>query len=133
MTKPLLTAAAVYLATVGLALLVVPVQFGVDAVPEDASSELVSLLRLLGAPFLGIAVLDWLSRASTASAARDRVVLANLVGFGVVAANDLVGVATGNARDLAAAFLVVHVAFTTAFLAAWATRSRHSSEDSDAV
>lgn len=117
MVKPLLGTSAVYLAGIGLALLVVPLQFGVDAVPADASSELVALLRLLGGPFLGIAVLNWMSRAA-APEALTPVLLANLVGFGVVALNDVVGVATGDARDLARLFLVVHLAFTAAFAVA---------------
>ena len=114
MAKYLLTIAAVYLGAVGAALLFAPLQFGVDAVPRDASPELVSLLRLLGGPFLGIAVLNWISRAGEWDALKP-VLLANLVGFGVVAANDVVGVLTGDARDVARVFLVVHVAFTAGF------------------
>jgi hypothetical protein len=75
------------------------------------------LLRLFGGPFLGIAVLNWLSRDSAPSALR-AVLLANLVGFGAVAANDVVGVATGEAREAAKIFLVVHLAFAIAFLVA---------------
>ena len=92
MVKVLLTVAAAYLAAIGAALLLVPAQFGVDAVPDDPSSELIALLRLLGGPFLGIAVLDWLWRAMQPSPGRRAVLLANLVGFGFVAANDVVGV-----------------------------------------
>jgi hypothetical protein len=114
-----LTAAAVYLVAVGLALLFVPLQFGVDAVPRDASPELLALLRLLGGPFLGIAVLNWMSRNSEPSAVRNTVILANLVGFGVVAANDVVGVLSGGARDLAKVFLFVHLLFAVAFAVAW--------------
>lgn len=119
MVKYLLTAAAVYLGAVGVALLLAPVQFGVDAVPRDASPELVSLLRLLGGPFLGIAVLNWMSRTAELPEVRNLVLLANLVGFGVVAANDVVGVITGDARDLARVFLIVHVSFTAVFAVAW--------------
>jgi cadmium resistance protein CadD (predicted permease) len=123
MNKYLLITASIYLGAVGLALLLVPVQFGVDAVPEDASSELIALLRLLGGPFLGIAVLNWMSRNADPSAVRNTVVLANLVGFGVVAANDVVGVASGSARDLAKVFVIVHLTFAVAFAVSWA-RSR---------
>ncbi|MEV0839242.1 hypothetical protein AB0I55_06730 [Actinocatenispora sera] len=123
MVKYLLTAAAVYLGAIGLALLFVPAQFGVDAVPKDASPELLALLRLLGGPMLGIAVLNWMSRTTPPSALRRTVLLANLVGFGVVAANDVVGVVTGDARDLARIFLVVHLAFTVAFAVALARRA----------
>ena len=132
MTRLLFIVSAIYLAAIGLSLLIVPVQFGVNAVPEDASSELISLLRLLKGPFLGIATLNWLSRDAQPSAARDTVVLANLVGFGVVAANDVAGVLTGNARDLAAVFLVVHVSFAIAFLIAWSDRSRRSTDGATA-
>ena len=119
MVKHLLTVAAVYLGAIGIALLVAPVQFGVDAVPRDASPELVSLLRLLGGPFLGIAVLDWISRTAQLPEALKPVLLANLVGFGVVACNDIVGVITGDARDLARVFMIVHLAFTAAFAVTW--------------
>jgi hypothetical protein len=43
--------------------------------------------------------------------------LANIVGFGAVTANDIWGVATGEAREVAKLFLVVHLLFTFAFLA----------------
>ena len=118
MVKVVLTVAAVYLGAIGVALLLVPAQFGVDAVPDDPTSELIALLRLLGGPFLGIAVLDWMWRTMEPTQGRRAVLLANLVGFGFVAANDVVGVLTGDARDLARVFLVVHLAFTAAFVVA---------------
>jgi len=95
-------------------LIAVPLKFGIGAVPADASPQLVALLRLLGGPFLGIAVLNWLSRDASGSALRP-VLLANLVGFGAVAANDVWGIATGEARELAKLFIVFHVLFTLAF------------------
>jgi hypothetical protein len=119
MTKPLLVIAAGYLAAIGLALLIVPAQFGVGAVPTEPSSELLALLRLLGGPLLGIAALNWMSRNLSPSVIRNTVLLANLVGFGVVTGNDAVGVVSGGARDLAAIFLVLHLAFTIAFVVAW--------------
>lgn len=129
MVKRLMTISAGYLGAVGVALLLAPVQFGVDAVPRDTSPELVAFLRLLSGPLLGIAVLNWMSRDTTASrTALTPVLVANFVGFGVVALNDVVGVVTGDARDLARGFLVVHVAFACAFAIAWrrpaSTRSR---------
>jgi hypothetical protein len=49
-----LTLSSMYLAIVGLALMFAPLQFGVGAVPQDASPELIALLRLLGGGrFLG--------------------------------------------------------------------------------
>jgi hypothetical protein len=114
MLKATLVLSALYLAAVGVGLMVFPLQFGVGAVPADASGELVALLRLLGGPFLGIAVLNWLSRNSEPAALR-AVLIANLVGFGAVAANDVWGVASGEAREIAKAFLVVHLLFAAAF------------------
>ena len=117
MIKATLVLSALYLAAVGLALMGFPLQFGVGAVPADASPELVALLRLLGGPFLGIAVLNWLSRNGEPAALR-AVLIANLVGFGAVAANDVWGVASGEARELAKVFLAVHLLFALAFAAA---------------
>jgi hypothetical protein len=116
--KWLLSLSALYLAAVGLGLMIFPLQFGTGAVPPDASPELIALLRLLGAPFLGIAALNWLSRNAGPSPARNAIVIANIIGFGAVAANDIWGVATGVAREIAKGFLVVHLLFAIAFIAA---------------
>ena len=118
MLKATLTLSSAYLAIVGLALMFVPLRFGVGAVPADSPPELIALLRLLGGPFLGIAVLNWLMRNAQPSAALDAVLIANIVGFGAVAANDIIGVSSGEARELAKIFLVVHLLFTFAFVAA---------------
>lgn len=118
MLKWLLIASAIYLAAVGAGLMFFPLQFGIDAVPRDASPELLALMRLLGGPFLGIAVLNFLARDAESSKTRDAIVLANLAGFGAVAANDVWGVFSGEARDVAKVFLVVHAAFAIAFAVA---------------
>jgi hypothetical protein len=117
MAKLALTLSALYLGGVGLALMFFPLQFGRGAVPTGAAPELLALLRLLGGPLLGIAVLNWLSR-DTEPSARRAVMLANIVGFGAVAANDIWSIATGEAREAAKIFLLVHLLFTFAFLAA---------------
>lgn len=118
MRKATLILSALYLAAIGLALMLFPLQFGTGAVPADANPELIALLRLLGGPFLGIAVLNWLSRNAEPSPGLRTVLYANIVGFGAVAANDVWGVASGEARELARLFLVVHLGFTLAFIAA---------------
>ena len=115
MIRLVLVSSALYLAAVGLGLMLVPLQFGVGAVPEDASPELIALLRLLGGPFIGIAVLNWLSRNAEPSLLLKVVLIANFVGFAAVAINDVWGVASGQARDIAKAFLVVHLLVATAF------------------
>ena len=118
MTKATLVLSALYLGAIGLALTFAPLQFGVGAVPADAPTELLALLRLLGGPFLGIAVLNWLTRDAAPSAGLRAVLVANLVGFGAVAANDAWGVGSGEARDIARVFLVIHALFALAFLVA---------------
>jgi uncharacterized membrane protein len=110
-----LATSAVYLALVGLALMFAPLHFGVGAVPANAAPELIALLRLLGGPFLGIAVLNWLTRNAEPAPTRNAVILANVVGFGAVAANDLWGVAAGEARDIAKLFMLVHLCYVIAF------------------
>lgn len=117
MLKAVLTLSAIYLAAIGLSLLFVPVQFGVGAVPENASPQLVALLRLLGGPLLGIAALNWLSRNAGPSRSMKTILTANIIGFGVVAANDVWSVSAGEARELARYFLVIHLGFTLAFIA----------------
>ena len=106
---------SLYLAAVGLGLMLFPAEFGIGAVPADATPALIALLRLLGGPFLGIATLNWLSRNVRDAVALRPILIANLIGFGAVAANDVWGVASGEARDLAKVFLVVHLLFTIAF------------------
>lgn len=115
MLRLTLTLAAIYVGAVGLALLLVPLQFGIGAVPADASPQLMALLRLMGGPFLGIAVLNWLARRAGPSPLLRAILIANLIGFGVVAANDVWSVATGEARELAKYFEVVHLLFALAF------------------
>jgi hypothetical protein len=124
MVKWVLILAGVYLAAIGLSLIFIPLKFGVGAVPPDASPELLALLRLLGGPLLGIAVLNVLTRNADPSPTRRAVLLANLVGFGAVAANDVHGVFTGEARELAKMFLVIHLSFTAAFAFAAFRRSQ---------
>ena len=70
-------------------------------------------------PLLGIATLNLLARKLAPGAALRAIVLDNIVGFGAVALNDVHGVATGEAREAARLFLVVHAAFTAAFVVAF--------------
>jgi hypothetical protein len=126
MARWTLTLSSLYMAVIGLALMFVPLKFGVGAVPPDAAPELLALLRLLGGPFLGIAALNALSRGAPAGDWRRTVLIANTVGFGAVALNDVYGVATGEARDLARVFLVVHLAFALAFVTALLRPRRNS-------
>lgn len=123
MLKLLLILSGIYLAAIGAGLMFFTRQFGVGAVPPDAAPELLALMRLLGGPFLGIAALNLLSRDAPPSSTRNAIILANLIGFGAVVANDVHGVITGEARDIARVFLIVHLAFALAFAWAWTRRN----------
>jgi len=120
--KTVLTVSAIYLGLVGLGLLLFPRQFGIDAVPSDASPALLALLRLLGGPMVGIAVMNWMARDAAPSPTRDAIVMGNLVGFACVTANDIWGVFSGEARPQARVFLVIHLLLTVAFVLARRTR-----------
>jgi hypothetical protein len=63
-------------------------------------------------------VLNWLSRNSGPGSGLRTVLVANLVGFGAVATNDVWGVDSGEAREIARVFLVVHLLFAAALAAA---------------
>jgi len=119
--KPVLTVSAIYQACVGLGMMLAPRQFGLDAVPADASPALIAFLRIFGGPMLGIAVLNWMARNAEPSTARNAVVLGNIVGFGCVTLVDVWSVFAGSARPIAKVFLVIHVLLTVAFVMAWRT------------
>jgi hypothetical protein len=123
--KALLTISAIYQAMIGLGMLLVPRQFGIGAVPDNAPPELIELLRIFGGPMIGIALLNWLARSLEPSPALNAIILANLVGFGCVAASDVWGVVTGGSRPVAKVLLVIHVLLAVAFVSAW-QRLRHS-------
>ena len=119
--KAVLTVSAIYQAVVGLGMMLAPRQFGIDAVPADSPPALIAFLRIFGGPMLGIAVLNWMARNAEPSAARNAIVLANIVGFGCVTLMDVWGVFTGGARPIAKLFLLIHLLLTVAFVVAWRT------------
>ena len=117
--KAVLTVSAIYQGVVGLGMMLAPRQFGIDAVPVDATPALIAFLRIFGGPMLGIAVLNWMARNAQPSTARNAIILANIVGFGCVTLMDVWGVFTGGARSIAKLFLLIHSLLTVAFVVAW--------------
>ena len=117
--KAVLTVSAIYQGVVGLGMMLAPRQFGIDAVPVDATPALIAFLRIFGGPMLGIAVLNWMARNAQPSTARNAIILANIVGFGCVTLMDVWGVFTGGARSIAKLFLLIHLLLTVAFVVAW--------------
>ena len=116
--RTVLTISAIYLAVLGVGFMFAPEQTGIGAVPPDPPPALVAYLRIFGGPMLGIAVLNWLARDAEPSTARNAIVLANIVGFGCVTAMDIWGVLSGDARQVAKGFLVVHLLLTIGFIVA---------------
>ncbi|HEX6172806.1 MAG TPA: hypothetical protein VF089_02240 [Candidatus Binatia bacterium] len=92
-----------------------PQRFGVGAVPPDASAALTAYLRLFGSPFLGIAVLNRLTRNAEPSTARKAIIIGNIVGFAARAALDLWGLFSG-ARPLTKVFAMIHLLFAVDFI-----------------
>jgi hypothetical protein len=121
--KALLTISAIYQAIIAFGMMFVPRQFGVDAVPADASPALIAFLRIFGGPIAGIAVLSWMARKLEPSPALKAIVLGNIVGFGCITILDILSVFNGSARPLAKVFLVIHLALAVGFVMAW-TRLR---------
>ena len=113
-----LTVSAIYLAILGVGFMFAPREIGIDAVPADASPALIAYLRIFGGPILGIAILNWMARNVEPSAARNAIVLGNIVGFGCVTLMDVWGVFSGGARPVAKLFLVIHLLMTVAFVLA---------------
>jgi hypothetical protein len=124
--KTLLTVSAIYLGLVGLGVMLVPQQFGIGAVPPDASPALIAFLRVFGGPLAGIAVLDWLARKAEPSTTRDAIIVANIVGFACVTAMDIWGVFSGGVRPVQKGFLVIHLLMTLGFILAARTNLRSS-------
>lgn len=119
--------AAIYMAVIGLGHLFAPIAMSAGVVPADASSGLTAFLRHYAALFIAIAVMNWMARNSEASTARNAIVLANIVAFGLAAILDVLAVVSGaGAAGLVPASinLVIAIAFF------WAGRMSVSTQTS---
>jgi len=93
--KALLIISTIYMGLVGIGHLFAPVTMSMGVVPIDASVELVAFLRHYSAPFIAIAVMNWMARNAEASTARNAIVLANIIVFGLAAVLDVLTVLSG--------------------------------------
>lgn len=108
------TLSAVYMAVLGAVSLVSPTVLSFGVVDPSASADLLLMLRMPGSMALGIAVLNWLARNSEASTARQAIVTANIVGFGLAGVLALWGAINGaptNVFGMAVLNLVFAVGF----------------------
>ena len=113
--RTLFIIASIYLAVAGTGFILFPRAFGIGAVPLDASPALIAYLRVFGSPLLGIAILDWMVRNEPPSKARKAIVWGNIVGFGVIAAQDIWGL-FHHARPAVKLFVVIHLFFAISFI-----------------
>jgi len=93
--KMLLIIAAIYMALIGLGHLISPVAMSAGVVPADASVGLIVFLRHYAALFIAIAIMNWMARNEAVSPARNAIVTANIVLFGLGAVLDVLGVFSG--------------------------------------
>src|SRR5688500_11154585 len=93
--KVLLIISTIYMALIGIGHLFAPVAMSAGVVPADASLGLVAFLRHYSALFIAIAVMNWAARNSEPSTARNAIVLANIVVFGLAAVLDVLAVLSG--------------------------------------
>ena len=111
--KPLLVTTATYWALMGVLLQAVPVMaFGLDA---NGPPSLIANLRVPASLVFPLAILNWLSRNSDASSARDAIFLSNLTAFTLVGIGDLLVTIMPGADPTGWLFVVLNLAFAAAF------------------
>ncbi len=93
--KVMFIISTVYMALIGLGHLFAPVAMSAGVVPADASAGLTAFLRHYSALFLAIAVMNWMARNAETSTARNAIVLANIIAFGLAAILDVLAVLSG--------------------------------------
>ena len=113
--KLLFVVTATYWALMGVLLQAVPVMvFGLDA---NASPSLIANLRVPASLLFPLAVLNWLSRNSDPSAARDAIFLSNLTAFTLVGIGDLFVTLMPGADPAGWVFVITNFSFAIAFFA----------------
>jgi hypothetical protein len=105
---------AVYLALVGIGMLVVPNAIVFGALGATPLPGLVAALRAEGGTLVSITVLSWMAREVQPSKVRDAIVVCNVVGYGLVTITGVLGQIAGAPRQ-ALVFAVIHAIFTVLF------------------
>ena len=109
---------AVYLGLVGLGFLFAPTALMFGTVGSGASAALIANLRGPASTFIAIAVLNWMARNTEASSARDAIVLANTVGFGIAGILDVLAVLTSGAPTIELVPAIINLIIAVAFFMA---------------
>lgn len=110
--KTVLSLSAVYMALVGLGMLLAPsfMSLGLITTPEG-----LNVLRIDASMAVGIALLNWFARGSDASKARDAILLGNTVGFSMAAVVGLVLALMGGPVE-AWGFVAINLVIAALFL-----------------
>ncbi len=112
--RPLQIASAVYLALVGIGMLMAPNAIVFGALGDNPLPGLVAALRAEGGTLISITVLSWMARDVQPSKVRDAIVACNVVGYGLVTLTGIIGQIAGAPRQ-ALVFAVIHAIFTALF------------------
>ena len=111
--KLLFVVSATYWALIGVLLQAVAVMaFGLDA---GAPPSLIANLRVPASLLFPLAVLDWFSRHSDPSTARDAIFFSNLTAFTLVGIGDLLVTLMPGADPSGWVFVLINLAFAVAF------------------
>lgn len=111
----LLEVSAVYMGLIGLAFLLAPEGMGLGVIPAGVSAALVAYLRIPAGIFIGIAIINWMSRKAEPSTALGAVVLGNIFGFGITAALQAFSVLSGSPTSTLAV-AAIDALFAVAFI-----------------
>lgn len=123
----LLAISAIYLALAGLGFLFAPTGIMFGTVEAGASAALIANLRGPASTVIAIAVLNWIARNAEASKARDAIILANTIGFGLAGILDVLAVLSG-APTIELVPAVINLLIAVAFF--WAGRASMSAKTS---
>ena len=112
--RTLQIASAVYLALVGIGMLIAPNAIVFGALGDNPLPGLVAAIRAEGGTLISITVLSWMARDVQPSKVRDAIVVCNVVGYGLVTITGIIGQVAGAPRQ-ALLFAGIHVIFTALF------------------
>jgi hypothetical protein len=92
--KLLLTISAIYLGLVGIGIILAPTAV-LPGLGEDPAALLLAEVRVTSGIFIGLALVNWVSRNAEASKVRDGIFLGNTIGFAIATIFTVVGALAG--------------------------------------
>jgi len=114
----MLIISAIYMTLIGVGYLLSPEAMSAGAVPVGSALALIAFLRHHAALFIAIGVMNWVARNAEASTARDAILLANIIIYGLGAILDVLAVLSG-APTAGLVPATINLVMTIAFFSAW--------------